>query len=104
MKEIVFGYDNTDSAPAAKIALTGRTEFKLSRKSDREYLLTISACKPAGDYLTLPQYPPRDFDGFTYLAAAGKNGAIEITVGVDRGTKLNAFAKDNELWLKAAPQ
>ena len=75
----------------------------MSRKSDREYLLTIQGTKLGGEYLSLPQYPPQEFEGLTYVAAQlTKSGNTEVTLGVERGIKLNAFLKDYGIWVKIA--
>ncbi len=102
VQKISFQYTDDQKTPGIKIDLNGRPEFKLLRKGDREYQLTIQGSKLAGDYLSLAQYPPQDFDGFTHLMATTRGQNSEIIIGVERSTKLTAFTKEGHIWIKVA--
>lgn len=100
LKEIIFSYEEPGHEPVTRLTLTTKAEFKLAKRSEREYLLAIQGCKLSGRHLSLAQYPPQDFDGITYIAATSKNGNVDIAIGVDRGVKLSAFFKDGEIWVR----
>lgn len=96
---IIFGYRN--GTPAVELILGQKMEYKLAKKGDKLYQLTISDCTLASEHLALPHYPPHDFAGFTYLAGGAKDGNIEISIGIDRGAVITSYAKDSSIILKA---
>jgi len=102
VQKISFQYADDQKTPGIEISLNGRPEFKLTRKGDREYQLVIQGSKLSGDYLSLAQYPPQDFDGFTHVMATNRKGNSEVIIGVERGTKLTAYTKDGNVWVKIA--
>jgi len=103
LKAILFTVDEGAKSQAVQLVVEGKSEFKLARRSDREYVLTIEGGKVPGTYLALPQYPPQDFDGLTYVLAGQKDGNVEVSIGTERGTKLTAYFKDTNIWIRTAP-
>ena len=101
--KILFSYLEPDHSPALEIKVSVSPEYKLVRKSDHEFLLTVQNCKITPGPLTLPLFPPQDFEGFTYVLAAAKGATTELTIGVERNERLAAFAKEGSLWVKASP-
>lgn len=87
--------------PSVRFVLNSRADFKLARRSDKEYLLIVQNCGIAAPYLQYPVFPPQDFDGFTHVLVTPVEQNAEIAIGVERGIKLTAFAKDDGIWVTA---
>jgi hypothetical protein len=96
-----FEYAKSDRLPMIRIKLSERIEFKFSKVDDRLFKITIPEGGVASPALKLPQFPPHDFIGFTYFKAATTSTGLEISIGVERGIRINAFAQDSDILVKA---
>lgn len=95
-----FGYLPEDQSPVLKIGLSQRAEYKLSRSDQKTFQLIIPNSHLAGKYLTLPHFPPGDFTGLNSVQARPLRNDVEISIGVDLGTRLASFVKENEIWVR----
>jgi hypothetical protein len=98
---INFDYNPVDKAPVIRIALSGRSEYKLSKRDDRSFSLLLPDARLSNSGTGLPQFPPQDFNGLTFVLAAAKDNSVDISIGVERGIRVTAFAKDQEIWVRA---
>ncbi|MBN8548725.1 MAG: AMIN domain-containing protein [Deltaproteobacteria bacterium] len=95
-----FEYTNPEHAPFVRIELSDRTEFKLSKIEDRLYKLTIPGAQLATLTLKLPQFPPHDFVGLTFLQADQLSDSVEVKIGVSRGSRISALPQDKDIVIK----
>ena len=101
LKGITFDYISAaERTPVVRIVLTRQTPFRLIRKDDRGFELNIPECNITSPALGLPQFPPQDFAGFTFLDAKKQGDEVVIAVDVDRGIKIASLPHDNEIWLR----
>lgn len=98
--EIDFAYLGDQQSPVLKIALGERTEFRLAKTDTKFYTITVPGFGVAGKHLLLPFFPPKDFVGFSVVAAKETSAGIEISIGVDPGVRLMAFADGNSILVK----
>jgi hypothetical protein len=90
-----------EKTPALEIKVTTPPIYKLVKKSEKEYLLSIQNCAITSGPLTLPIFAPRDFTGFKYAVASSKDNGTDVSIGVEKQVKLAAFTKDGSIWIKA---
>jgi len=101
LEDIKFYYQKPNNVPLLRIVLAKRPKFTLVKKGEKLYHLTIPNCAIKWSHLELPQFPPHDFKGFSLVMAEmlGKN--MTLSIGVERGARVTAFGKNNEIWIKA---
>jgi len=92
-------FDNVH--PAFRLVLKTRPQFKLTKKDEHSYTLTISECSIIADHLKLPYFPPQNLVGFTHILARENPGGIEVTIGVERGIRISAVAKDSAIVVRS---
>ncbi len=97
-KSSVAGGDTGGST--IRITMGGKPEAKVSKLDDRTYEVLIGGFELAGKYLALPYFPPEDFGGVTHVKLVQKSKAVQIIVGINRGTRIVPITKDGELILK----
>lgn len=97
---VSFDYAAEDGQPVIKLSLTGRPQFFLLKKDNRTYRMIVPGYRLASNQQALPQFPPQDFSGFTMAVAKQKEKGIEVLVGVEDGTRVTAFARDGQVWIK----
>lgn len=74
--------------------------FELSRRDGRTFVLSIPHTGIATLGLALPQYPPQQFAGITFVHAQGGEPKLVATIGVERGVKLTAVPNGNVVFIK----
>lgn len=102
LSAIMFDHLETDRGPVLKFILTRRAQFNLIRLSDKTYQLSINGCRLGGKELGLPQFPPHDFAGYTFVSASERLTATVVTIGVERGVRLSSSNREGEIWIRAA--
>lgn len=100
--EFGFEYSNPEHTPIIRISLSDRSEFKLSKAEERLYKLSIPGARLASLTLKLPQFPPHDFVGFSFVQAEQQGDSVEVKIGVDRGARISAFPQDKDILVRAA--
>ena len=73
----------------------------LKKKSKGIYELTLEGAALAGDYLTLPQFPPDTFSGFEVIRASASNNNVLIEIFVEDNITISLFRAKDHLWIKA---
>ncbi len=101
VKKFEYEYEGNDRSPLIRIRLDTKTAFKLSKTADKLYSLSVPTGTFASPGLRLPQFPPRDFAGFTYLQGANQRGGIEVIIGVERGVRITATAQEQDILVRA---
>lgn len=96
-----FDYADADRAPILRITLSSKVEFKLSKKDDKTFKVLINNCRLSSRHLALPIFPPQEFVGLTFSMAQQIGDDVEITIGVERGIKVSALPRDNQIWVKS---
>lgn len=99
--QISFEYQQPDNLPLIKIRLSQKPVYKLAKHDDGVFLLSVQNCQIPQKSLTLPQFPPEDFVGFRFIRASVPNKACEISIGVDKGTRIAAFVKDYDILVRS---
>lgn len=74
--------------------------FELSRRDALTFVLTIPHTAIATLGLALPQYPPQQFTGITFVHALGGDPKLMATIGVEKGVKLTAVPNGNVVFVK----
>lgn len=100
LTDLVFAYNQRDRAPLIRLLFQRKPEFRLVKKDEKSYQISISDCSLKHDFLSLPQFPPHDFIGLTLVSPKTDRGGVEILVGVERGIRISALPKDNEIWVR----
>ena len=103
LQAISFAYEDPGHKPLLKLKLNNRAKYSMSKKTDRQYVLTIQKCAVAWPHLELPHFPPHDFKGFTMVLVDRDAGSLQVTIGVQRGTRLNAVPVGSEVLVRAEP-
>jgi hypothetical protein len=99
--DLAFQRDPKDSLPAVRLRLNRRLNFQVRKQHDERYQVIISNCQLAFKRLSLPLFPPRDFSNFTMIVADATGTEVTVTIGIERGTRVNYFAVGNEIWVKS---
>jgi hypothetical protein len=76
--------------------------FNLVKKDSQLYQLIVPKSGIKTKVLAQPHFPPHDFVGFTLVHPRYENDSLIVDIGVDRGARINAFARGNEIWIRAA--
>lgn len=100
LENIKFYFKKEKKTPLVRFIMVKKPAYTLKKKDSKKYILTIDDANIRWPHLELPQFPPRDFRGFTMIMPERKNGRLEISIGVERDSKVSSFTKDNEVWLK----
>jgi AMIN domain len=95
---------NSESSPVIQLSLNLRPEFEVQKKDDKTYQILIKNCKVTDPKMTLIQFPPSDFVGFTFVLAKDEKSGTIIDIGVERGTKITAAPKDQSIEIKTINQ
>ncbi len=96
-----FDYQQPDNLPIVTLATSQRPSFKLIKRDDGTFTLSISDCDTSNKTLKLPQFPPQDFLGFRFIQVTNKGSSCEVLIGVDKGTRVAAFAKENSILIRS---
>lgn len=99
--DLAFQRDPKDSLPAVRLRLNRRLNFQVRKQHDERYQVIISNCQLAFKRLSLPLFPPRDFSNFTMVVADATGSDVMVSIGIERGTRVNYFAVGNEIWIKS---
>ncbi len=101
MSAFRFEYVEPHHQPVLKIALNkDAPAVQINRASARSYTIVIPGSTVATAGLRLPHYPPADFIGFESVEARSLDGAEEVTIHVESGTRLSIFVRRNEIWVQ----
>jgi hypothetical protein len=77
-------------------------EFKVSKIDVNLYAIEIPDTTLSTETLSLPQFPPHDFLGFTYIEGAKTTGGVVVRIGVERGARISAFAQGSDIVVRMA--
>ncbi len=99
--DLSFERDPKDKQPAVRLRLNRRLQFQVRKQHDERYQVIISNCQLAFKRLSLPLFPPQTFTNFTMAIADTTGNNVTVTIGIERGTKVNYFAIGNEIWIKS---
>ena len=99
-----FEYAEPDHSPFIRISLSEKSEYRFVKEKDKSYKITISRCALGVPSLALPQFPPNDFTGFTWVQVKENDGDIDVMVGVDDNTRVSAIPKDSDIIVKTLPK
>lgn len=101
LREVVFDKLPPAKTPLLKLILSrGHAQVQIAKVDQKTYKLTIQNSRIGGQHLTLPQFPPADFEGFTVVAIKQTGSNVEVTIGVEPGTTLGTFVRQSEIWTK----
>jgi len=96
-----FDYLQPGRMPVLKIVMNrDRIPAEISKVDSKTYRIAVPACTLATSQLTLPQFPPADFVGFSMVVAQQVENRVEMTVTVDQGVRLGIFVRNSEIWVK----
>jgi hypothetical protein len=98
-------FDTVDGEHVVALRLTQSVPpFQLARRDARTYLLTVPETGISTLGLSLPQYPPADFSGITFIHPQGGNPKLFATIGVKKGVKLTAVPSESVIFIKIEEQ
>ncbi len=99
--DIKFGKAPADNMPIVILQFSSKSEYKLIKKEDGVYILSVRGTGIESSRLALPFFPPHDFIGFTMVQARNVGADLEITIGVERGVRVASVTKDTQIWIRA---
>jgi hypothetical protein len=97
---ISFSTSSDSENPVVHLKLTEKPHFNLSKLGPRTYRLRVLRCNIQDESLTLPFFPPHTFPRVSFLQAESGTDKVELTIGVERGTRLMAVSSDNGIDIK----
>lgn len=97
LQKISFELNPPGHTPAISIRVSQRGEFKLMKADDRAFDLVLPGYSLADERLALPQFPTDEFMGITFIQPERTSQGVRIRIGVDRGTRLTAVWRDNQI-------
>ena len=100
-KSLNFNYHGPNREPVIVLSVSAKVEYKMTRRDNGSYLLTLANTAPKSESALLEQFPPHDFLGFTMVQVNQVGNNTEVVVHVDPGVKISAFTKDSEIWIKS---
>jgi hypothetical protein len=98
--EVRFDYQIQDHDPLLRLVMMSGANFNLVKKDSQLYQLIIAKSGIKNKELAQPLFPPHDFVGFTLVHPRYENDSLIIDIGVDRGARISAFARGNEIWVR----
>jgi hypothetical protein len=104
LRDIQFSFQEPNRQPVVKFLLTQNSKFTLVKHSPRVYELTLPDCAIGGEHLTLPQFPPQEFEGLSVIMSKSKGRDAVISIGVDKDVRVAAVAQGAEILLKTGPK
>lgn len=76
---------------------SAQPRYRLAKKGDTSYALEVSDSIVGADYLSLPYFPPQDFEGLTFVSAKQADNKTIITIGIEPGARLEVEPGNNEI-------
>lgn len=102
VKAIYYQTTNNTKIPAVAFDVDGLGSYSLNKKAPDLYELVLDNAHLAGNFLTLPQFPPDSFRGFSVIVARNEGGKVFVKIYVEEGVKLFPFIAKGQLWLKVS--
>jgi hypothetical protein len=93
---------NNTKVPAVAFDLKGEGPYSLKPIKSDLYELVLKSTRLAGKYLSLPQFPPDSFRGFSVIVARQEGADVHVKIYVEENTKLFPFISKGQLWLKVS--
>lgn len=87
-----------------QVTLSNQMSFELRKEGDAFYQLTLEGAKPAGAHLLLPQFAPRDLDGFQSCVLEQGKDALILTIRTESGFSLLPLVDGETLHITAIKQ
>jgi hypothetical protein len=85
------------TATSLRLEFSKQTAFELSTKDAKTYLLRVANTSALEKHLTVPYFPPADFDWLVYVLPKMAGNSTEITIAVEDGVKLKAIPQDTKI-------
>jgi hypothetical protein len=96
-----FDYLSPNRTPLIKVMLNKpKAQVQISKVDPKTYRIVVPNCVLAGNHLSLPQFPPADFVGFSMVSAQQFPNKVEVTINVEPGVTLGTFVRGAEIWIK----
>lgn len=100
---IRFDIGNEATPPTIVLVLNSRPTFRLNKVDQRTYKIVVQGASLAREALALPFFPPQEFTGFSHVQSFQRNNHLEITIGTEFGTRLQALPQDNNILVRGIP-
>jgi hypothetical protein len=101
VREIIFDRLSPGKIPLLKFSLSRpKAQIQMRKVDGKSYRIAIAGAQLSGPQLSLPHFPPADFDGFAVVSAKQHEDYVEITIGVEPGTTIGAFVRGDQIWVK----
>jgi hypothetical protein len=97
---IIFDYLPPLSVPVIRLIFSSPAEFRMSKKGESEYILTIPDCTLSGVETALPYFPPEDFTGFSFVQASDDKKGCKVRIGSERGYRISPYIKEREIQIR----
>jgi hypothetical protein len=102
LKQIALIYLAPTKTPAIKLLLSERASFSLDKQDNKSFILFLPEYVLASESLSLPHFPPTDFEGFTSVSAKNTPKGVEVLISVDENIRILAFPLGNEIIIRAS--
>jgi hypothetical protein len=102
VKSIYYQTLSDTGAPAVTLDIEGLDSYSLNKRKPDLYELVIQNAHLAGKHLSLPQFPPDTFKGFSVIVGREEGGNVFLKIYVEENVKLFPFVAKGQLWLKVS--
>ncbi|MBP9837420.1 MAG: hypothetical protein KBC84_01770 [Proteobacteria bacterium] len=102
VSSIYYQVTENTKLPAVAIDAPNLKSYALTKITPELYELTMEDAHLAGNHLSLPQFPPENFRGFSVVVAREEKSKVVLKIFVEDGTRLFPFIANNQLWIKVA--
>jgi len=102
VKAIYYQTLSDTGAPAVTLDIDGLDSYSLNKRKPDLYELVIQNAHLSGKHLSLPQFPPDTFKGFSVIVAREEGGNVFLKIYVEENVKLFPFVAKGQLWLKVS--
>lgn len=102
IQTIYYQTMNNTKVPAVAFEIEGMDTYSLNKKKPDLYELVIQNARLGGKHLSLPQFPPDTFRGFSVIVPREEDGNVFVKIYVEENVKLFPFIAKGQLWLKVA--
>lgn len=100
--DLRFDYQIQNHEPLLRLVMMSGANFNLVKKDSQTYELLIPKAGIKLKSLAQPHFPPHDFVGFTLVHPKYQRDTLTVEIKVDRGARITAFARGNEIWIRSA--
>jgi len=98
---LTFGRTEDGSQPVARLILTERPRFNLSKSGERSWRIVVPEAELAGEHLAHPFFPPGEFLGLSMIQLSRQDSGVAVAITAEPRARVTAVARNNEILIRA---